>query len=395
MEEPLTADSRPPLGAELGEVLDRLAHELKTPLVSIKGYAELLLDQTRQPLEPDLREWVRRIASAANRLNDLVRKAMAEARAEATWSYNPVSVAPAEWLRRATEEAAALAAGRSLRWNWEADEGLPAVALDPDAGRDLLLELLGNAARNTPDGGAVRVRAATEVRGGRPGVRVTVSDTGVGLPPGPEGGRAFEKFVVLGDVMAHTSGPFDFGAAGLGLGLSMVRGVARAHGGDAWAEGLGRDPAALPGAHVHLWLPATPAVPEAAARDLPRGRLLVIDAHPEACVILAASLAEAYDVEVAGTGRAGLALWRAPGARWDACVFDPALPDLTGVELVRALRAAPSGTAAALVCYATAGHASGSEALRAAGADTCLAKPVRARVLLQRLATLRARSASR
>jgi CheY-like chemotaxis protein len=375
------------------EALSRLSHEFKTPLVTIKGYAELLLDQTVQPLRPELRDWVRRIAAAANRLAALVRRAAAEERADLPGNYHPTSMSAAGLVRRCLEEASVLAAGRDLSWSAEVPEGLGAVEVDPEAARDLLMELLQNAARATPDGGEIRVGAETEARALRPGVRFTVRDSGVGIPPEPE--RLFERFVTLGGLLHHHSGDFEFGASGLGLGLSLVRAIARAHGGEAWAMGKGRDPDALPGSEFHVWLPRGGEGKEAGAGAEPRlsrGRLLVVDPDPETCRILSAALAEAYDVEAASSGSAALELWSDCGP-WDACIFESVLPDMGGVELVRALRTG-SGSAA-ILCYTSASTASVAEALRAVGADACVSKPVRARVLLQRLQSVRTRRSRR
>lgn len=391
-QEPEIGGERPDFESA-AEALTRISHELKTPLVTIKGYAELLLDQDLQPLAPALRDWVRRIAAAANRLDALVRKVANEDRTSAAWSFRPLAIRPRDWLRRTVEEVRNLASGRELRWSWSAPEDLPSLGLDPEAGRDLLMELLQNAARSTPDGGEVEVEAIAESREGRRGVRIAVRDSGIGVPAKEASEALFEKFAVLGEVNAHHSGDFEFGAGGLGLGLAMVRGTARAHGGEAWAEGSGRDPVGRPGAVFCLWLPEAPAdlSPEAPRpAELPRGRLLVVDPDPEARRILQTALAEAYHVETAGTAAAALSAW-ARGDPWDGCVFDPRLPDRGAVEFVRALRLLPGSGGAALLCYHSGGEASVAEALRAAGVDACLAKPVRTRVLLQRLASLRAR----
>jgi CheY-like chemotaxis protein len=340
---------------------------------------------------------VRRIAAAANRLDALFRKVTSEERTAVGWSYQPLAVRPADWLGRSVEEARHLASARDLGWSWSAAEELPAVALDPQAGRDLLLELLQNAARSTPDGGEVKVEAVADTRAGRPGVRIGVRDSGVGVPAGEAAEALFEKFAVLGELSAHHSGDFEFGAAGLGLGLAMVRGTARAHGGEAWAEGYGRDPEKLPGASLCVWLPAAPATlaPEVPPQpDLPRGRLLVADPDPETRRILETALADTYEVVTAATAAAALEAWRR-GDAWDACVFDPRLPDRSGAEFARALRLHPGGEGAALLCYHSGGDLPTAEALRAAGVDVCLAKPVRTRVLVQRLGALRARESLR
>jgi signal transduction histidine kinase/CheY-like chemotaxis protein len=378
-------------GAEAAsEALTRLSHEFKTPLVSIKGYAELLLDETETPLSPKLRDWARRIAAGANRLATLYRKSTAEARTEAAATYEPRPVDTADWVRWCVEEASALATGRKLTWAVETEEGLAPVALDPDAGRDALLELFQNAARATPDGGEVKVSAEKEQRVGRPGVHVTVRDTGVGVPKGEATEQLFERFATLTTSLEHHSGDFEFGAAGLGLGLPLVRGVARAHGGDAWGEGRGRDPDGLPGSAFHLWLPAflgevTPAPSEA---PIGRGRLLVVDPDPGVRRILEAALSEAYEVVSCGVAREAVELWS--GGSWEGCVVEPRIPD-GGVGLIQDLRAQGGPEVPVILAYSTAARAGEAAAWRAAGADACVSKPARTRSLLQRLRALKAR----
>ncbi|MEW6488983.1 MAG: hybrid sensor histidine kinase/response regulator [Thermodesulfobacteriota bacterium] len=375
--------------APASEALARLSHELRTPLVSIKGYAELLLDRADEPLSQRARDWMRRIAAAANRLAGLFDKVTAEARADTPWTYLPRPVDPRELAARCVAEAEVLAGDRELRWAAVVPEGLAPVALDREAGRDVLLELLQNAARSTPDGGEVRAEARAEQRHGQTGVRFTVADTGVGIPAGAAADRLFERFGSLGSAMGHHSGDFEFGSAGLGLGLAMVRGVVRAHGGEVWAEGRGRDPGALPGAAFHLWLPVYRGASEAPERppDVVGARVLVIDADPEASRILAEGLGGDFAVTCARTAAEALELWSRGG--WLGCLVEPRLPAGGGTDLLRELRARAPGPAAILT-YSTGG-ASETAAWRAAGADGCLAKPARARLLVQRLRSVHAR----
>jgi signal transduction histidine kinase len=384
-------------GAQVAaEALARLSHEFKTPLVSIKGYAELLLDRSDEPVSPRGRDWLRRIAAGANRLASLFDKVTAEARTDAPWAYAPQPVAPEEWVRRCVAEVQELTGERDLRWTVQIAAGLGPVALDPDAGRNLLLELFQNAARATPDGGEVRISGRAEARAGAAGVRVTVADTGVGVPGGPAAEALFDRFASLGSAMEHHSGDFEFGAAGLGLGLALVRGIARAHGGEAWAEGRGRDPVGLPGAAFHIWLPhcqgsatrtaETPGSVPATGRE----RLLVLEPDPEPCRILEVALAGTYTVTCTHTPEEALRRWREGG--WAGCVLEPRLLRGGGVNLIHALRGQPGAEAAVILTYSTGGAPEAS-AWRAAGADGCVAKPARARLLVQRLKTLSARRA--
>jgi len=362
------------------ELLDRLSHEFKTPLVSIKGHAELLLDRAPQRLDPTAREWVRRIAAAANRLNALLRKVAAEAHTREAWTYLARPVDPGQWVEACLAEARTLGASRRISWGARVPKGLPAVALDPEAGRDALLELLQNAARATPDGGTVRVGAVATERAGRAGVRVTVEDSGVGLPQGDEAERCFERFVTLTPLHAHHSGDFEFGAVGLGLGLPMVRGIARAHGGEAWAEGKGRDPDRVPGARVHLWLPAASAEENHAAEA--GGRVLLVEPDPQTRQVVAKGLAPRFEMVAPDDPQEALKLWAWSGP-WAGVVVEPR--GIGGPGFVARLTSVDGR--APVVVY-TAGPASDAAFWRRLGADAWVPKPARARTLRQHLERL-------
>jgi signal transduction histidine kinase len=71
----------------------------------------------------------------------------------------------------------------------------------------------------------------------------------------------FEKFYQVGDVAIHSSGKTSFKGGGPGLGLTIVRGVARAHGGKVWVESKGHDEVNFPGCSFYLQLPVEPPKP--------------------------------------------------------------------------------------------------------------------------------------
>jgi two-component system sensor histidine kinase VicK len=96
-------------------------------------------------------------------------------------------------------------------------------------------------------------------------VHVTVRDGGVGIPRG-DLERIFEPFYHGAPARYHSTGKTKFMGAGLGLGLPVSRGIARAHGGALWAESIGFDPERCPGATVHLTLPKQPPVQAAEPR---------------------------------------------------------------------------------------------------------------------------------
>ena len=100
---------------------------------------------------------------------------------------------------------------------------------DPDKIADVLINLLANAVKFTPDGGTIRIAAAAEP-GATDWVRVSVSDEGVGVPADDQQ-HLFEPFFTGFDTLRHSSGDYQFGKRGIGLGLWLVKTFVEMHGG--------------------------------------------------------------------------------------------------------------------------------------------------------------------
>jgi signal transduction histidine kinase len=128
--------------------------------------------------------------------------------------------------------------------------GLPVLEGDPRRLHQALGNVISNAIKSTPDGGTIFIDAET-LEGV---VHLWVSDTGVGIPPA-ELRQVFERFYVLGDTSWHRSSKIAFKGGGLGLGLTVAKGIIEAHGGKIWAESPGYDEEKLPGSTFHVLLP--------------------------------------------------------------------------------------------------------------------------------------------
>jgi signal transduction histidine kinase len=209
------------------EFLAVVSHELRTPLTALVGFSELLL--TRDTPPERVRRWLGHLHAEAARLGRMVADLLDLARIEAG---RPVelrleSLALDELVERNLEQFAALHAGHRFRWA-PCRQGLT-LAADRDALDRMLKNLLSNAVKYSPDGGVVEVLAGPSAE--HPGmVELVVEDSGIGIPPA-EIGRIFEKYVRV----AH---PATRGVSGLGLGLSLVRALAEAHGGRVEVESL-------------------------------------------------------------------------------------------------------------------------------------------------------------
>jgi len=208
------------------ELLSNISHELRTPLVPIKGYAELLL---RRDVPPDkARESLEEIVEAADRLEAVVQRLLDVAAQEA---------APTD-VRRDRVQVGPMIESVVERWKGRVDERHPITSRVgrsiPDLLGDRALlercldELVDNAVKFSPEGGAVNVTARLSDNGaeddGGPSVDISVRDHGIGIPPDRLEG-IFEDFA-----QGDSSPTRMFG--GLGLGLALVRRIVEAHQGE-------------------------------------------------------------------------------------------------------------------------------------------------------------------
>lgn len=229
------------------ELLANIRHDLKTPLTVVSGFAEALRDGTATGPEGGARAGAA-IAQEAERMGRLVEDLRS---IDELWAggvgLRPEALDPAAMAADAAARFAPRAAVAGVDLRADADAGL-ALAADRAAVERILGNLIDNALAVSRHGGRVLVEARGATGGS---VAFRVSDDGPGFPPGSLE-RAFDRF--------YRADPARTGP-GAGLGLSIVRALARAHGGDAVAENL-----APSGARVTVTLPGvpTPGVPEPA-----------------------------------------------------------------------------------------------------------------------------------
>jgi signal transduction histidine kinase len=217
---------------ELKELLDAktrlmqdVAHELKNPLSVIHGYASFLTKET-VPAD-DMRKALRAIHSNAERVIGMVEQLQDAVRLEASGFPVETRVVEGAALVQEAAESAELEAvrrGIRLRWRSPVGDSLHIVA-DPKRVLQILANLIGNALKFTPEGGVVDVHAQRD----GDAVRFCVIDTGPGIPA-EELPNLFSRF--------HQTRENDQKHKGLGLGLSICKGLVEAHGGRIWVESL-------------------------------------------------------------------------------------------------------------------------------------------------------------
>jgi histidine kinase len=203
-----------------------VAHELRTPLSSIKGVLEGLLDGVL-PVEPRTLLSVQREVS---RLQTLVADLEELSRTEAgRTSLHIQRTDLPDLIRGVVQRLAHQFNDKGVRLNLEISDPLPPVQVDAGRMTQVILNLLGNALQYTPPGGQVTVRAASD----QEQVRIVVEDTGIGIAA-EHLPHLFERFYRVDKSRSRVGG-------GSGIGLTIAKHLVEAHGGEITAESAGPD----------------------------------------------------------------------------------------------------------------------------------------------------------
>ena len=246
---------------------------------------------------------------------------------------------------------------------------------DPVRLEQVVTNLLDNARKYTPARGRVRVSVAAE----RGEATIHVADTGIGISPEVMT-RIFEPF-------AQGASSLQPGPGGLGLGLTLVRGLVERHGGHVSARSAGPELGSEFIVHLPLAAPGTSAAPVSAPVPLPTTprRILLVEDNADGREALR-SLLEllGHHVEVAEDGHRGVEL--AFTARPEVGLVDIGLPGIDGYEVARRVRAEPGGRDILLVALTGYGQPEDERRALEAGFDAHLVKPVDPDVLERLLA---------
>jgi CheY-like chemotaxis protein/anti-sigma regulatory factor (Ser/Thr protein kinase) len=257
------------------------------------------------------------------------------------------------------------------------DLALPETALPVRGDRlrlsQALANLLRNAAKFTPPGGQIAVRAGRAAEGGR--AEVVVQDTGVGIPP--------EVLPHVFEIFTQADRSLDRAAGGLGVGLAVVKGLIDMHGGEVEARSLGSGQ----GAELILRLPleapmerpaeapAEPRPEEAHVHADEARRILVVEDNPDAAATMRDFLElSGHEVALACNGSDGVQAAREFHPEVVLC--DLGLPGMDGFEVAAALRSDPATASAKLIAVTGYGREEDRRRSKEAGFDLHLTKPV-------------------
>ncbi len=205
--------------------ISMVSHELRTPLNSVLGFSDILITGAPGPLTERQHEFLEHIRSSSRHLVQLVNDILDLSRLDAgAFSLSRGPFLPGMLAQQVAAEMSGLAREAGVDLDLKVAEALPKA--DGDGGRikQVLINLVGNALKFTPEGGSVTV----EVEAGEDEVTFSVRDTGPGIPEA-EQGKVFERFY------QSVQSP-RLATKGSGLGLTIAKLLVERHGGRIWIE---------------------------------------------------------------------------------------------------------------------------------------------------------------
>ncbi len=241
------------------------AHELKTPITLIEGYASMMDDLARDRNNGTLEGLLAGMNTGINRLRTIVDDMIDVSLIDnqlLTLNFQPIQIA--HTISAIQMEVAGILAHRKLTLEiLEFDGSKQWIYADSTRLMQAIQNVINNAIKYTPDGGKIIIDGRK-----LPGfIEVIVSDTGIGISAENQA-MIFEKFGQLGRVELHSSGKTKFKGGGPGLGLPIARGILEAHGGSIWVESAGHDEIRCPGSTFHILVPARTDTPDVEMKKL-------------------------------------------------------------------------------------------------------------------------------
>lgn len=344
------------------EFLATLSHELRNPLAPMRSALDVLTLQFARSADGRLLQAFDRQLRHLTRLVDDLMEVSRITQGRMQLRRNPVELSTL--VAGAAQDLAATmdAARHTLRLSI----ANPPVTVDGDPTRllQVVLNLLTNAAKYTPDGGLIELQLACE----HGMAEIRVSDNGIGIPA--------EALANVFDMFSQLEPALERSRGGLGIGLALVRGIVELHGGSIAADSAG--PGKGSTFTVRLPLSTGTALPvETVPVDTlqARIRVLVVDDNEDAAQMLAMALEwSGCEVRVAHSAARALELLTSFAPK--AALLDIGLPDMNGYELARRARQLPGAAQTVLIATTGWGQQRDRERAFEAGFDHHITKPI-------------------
>lgn len=372
------------------EFLANMSHELRTPLNTILGLSEILLEQRRGPLNEAQVRALELVASSGQHLLGLINDILEVSKIEAgKLQIHPEVISVQEVCASSLNFVKELAIKKSITLDYWNDAELDRMFADPQRLKQILVNLLNNAVKFTPEHGNVSLEVETNAE--RDQLRFIISDTGIGISD-ENLHKLFTPFTQLESSLARQY-------AGTGLGLVLVLKFTELHGGSIHVESeLGK------GSRFTVTFPwnesltytknpaePLPAVvePETASPTPAQSvePILLVEDNA-ANILLLEDYLQDHGFPVALARNGFEAIDQAEKLNPSLILMDIQLPEMDGLEVIRRLRANPRFTSTPIIALTALAMRGDRERCLEAGADDYMSKPIRLKELLKVITNL-------
>lgn len=379
------------------EFLANMSHELRTPLNAILGMTEGLQEKIFGPITVQQFTALKTIERSGSHLLELINDILDVAKVESgqlELEPTPTAILPLCQSSLAFVKQAALK--KRIELLLTVSETLPEILLDERRIRQVLINLLNNAVKFTPDNGRISLTVSLippdpDIPPGQASlqhyIRFAVTDTGIGIPAA-QIKRLFQPFVQVDSALNRKY-------AGTGLGLALVKRITELHGGRVGLttqEGVGSCfTVDLPYQPAHPAPTSQPVTPSTLFTNHPAqvqtGLILLAEDNDANISTISSYLtAKGYRLIFAKDGYAAVAM--AESERPDIILMDIQMPGLDGLAAIGQIRAIPSLRHTPIIALTALAMQGDQERCLAAGATDYLAKPVKLKSLATKISEL-------
>ncbi|MBN1980554.1 MAG: response regulator [Chitinivibrionales bacterium] len=383
------------------------SHELKTPLTSIKGYSEIIIDNMKDKVDAAVYRMIESVNRAADRLNNVINNMLDVTRIEQKrLRLKPENCNVKDIISECIDDFTQFTSRRNIPIRVSIDPDLPQFYGDRTRMHQVFTNLFSNALKYSPDFSEIELRVFLE-NVQEEQFHIIVSDHGIGIDK-DELDKVFRPFYEIADTVRHSTDPVKFLGGGTGLGLSIVKGIIERHGGAIWAESVGTQHGKFPGSQFHIVLPVRPHIqwddnetmlskihkttdveqeirPIGGSQNV-KPLLLIIDDDREAIEITRMVLQTQCDIITADSGEEGLrvAFLQKPSL----ILLDLYLPGLDGTQICRILRSQEETKHIPISFFTAANQYDEIERCYASGADDFILKPFSGKEILTKVTQL-------
>lgn len=364
------------------EFLANMSHELRTPLNGILGFSETLLEGIRGPLNERQAQAVEFIHSSGQHLLELINDILDVSKIESgkfelhseLFAVNDICHSSLNFIKQ-------LASKKHISLEYSSHSAANSLIADPKRLKQILVNLLNNAVKFTPEGGSVKLEVLADVSAGL--MRFSVTDTGIGVSPEDQQ-KLFKPFVQVDSSLARQY-------EGTGLGLTLVKKLVEMHNGRIelqsepgtgscfsfvlpWNEGTQADKKQN---HTHSEGQANATGADA---KTVRGKILLVEDNEANAMIIQDYLEVCgYQVQVVHDG--GDAVSKIMEVMPDIILMDIQMPTINGFEVTRRLRADPQFATVPIIAVTAFAMPGDRERCLEAGMNEYLSKPVKLKEL--------------